>query len=121
MKNNPSKTTKNPHLDFFQMVWEVVRLIPPGRVTSYGAIARYLGTGASARVVGYAMNASHQCTPKVPAHRVVNRLGIMTGKHHFENPFQMQEKLEKEGILVQQDKVVEFDRLFWDPSAELAL
>lgn len=103
------------------MVYQVVRLIPKGRVTSYGAIAAYLGAKTSSRLVGYAMNGAHQVKPKVPAHRVVNRNGLLTGKHHFETPFQMQELLEKEKIKIEHDTVVDFKKLYWDPSKELAL
>ncbi len=105
--------------DFFQNVFDVVRLIPKGRVTSYGAIAKYIGTGGSSRMVGWAMNASHSVKPKVPAHRVVNRNGMLTGKAHFETPTKMQELLEKEKIKVQNETVVDFDKLFWDPAIEL--
>lgn len=107
--------------DFFDQVYQVVRLIPKGRVTSYGAIAAYLGAKSSSRVVGYAMNAAGSQKPKVPAHRVLNRNGQLTGKHHFETPFQMQELLEKEKVKVENDAVVDFKRLFWDPMVELAL
>lgn len=107
--------------DFFQMVYQVVRLIPKGRVTSYGAIAAYLGAKSSARVVGYAMNGAHRVKPKVPAHRVVNRNGLLSGKHHFETPFQMQKLLEKEKIKVKDDKIVDFKNLYWDPAEELNL
>jgi methylated-DNA-protein-cysteine methyltransferase related protein len=107
--------------DFFQHVYEVVRLVPKGRVTSYGAIAKYLGTAKSARMVGWAMNASGRAKPKVPAHRVVNSSGLLTGKHHFKNPFMMQKLLEKEGIKIEKDKVKEFKKLFWDPAKELKL
>lgn len=107
--------------DFFEMVYQVVRLIPKGRVTSYGAIAVYLGAKGSSRVVGYAMNGAHRVRPKVPAHRVVNRVGLLTGKHHFESPYQMQELLEKEKIKVKNDKVVDFEKIFWDPTIELEL
>lgn len=107
--------------DFFQMVYQVVRLIPRGRVTSYGAIAAYLGAKTSSRLVGYAMNGAHGVKPKVPAHRVVNRNGLLTGKHHFETPYQMQELLEKEKIKVENDTVVDFKKLYWDPVKELAL
>ncbi|MDP1800323.1 MAG: MGMT family protein [Bacteroidota bacterium] len=107
--------------DFFQMVYQVVRLIPKGRVTSYGAIAAYLGAKSSSRVVGYAMNGAHNIKPKVPAHRVVNRNGLLTGKHHFDTPYQMQELLEKEKIKVKDDKVVDFKKLYWDPFVELKL
>lgn len=109
------------HNDFFQDVFDVVRLIPKGRVTSYGAIANYLGAVRSSRMVGWAMNASHAQKKKVPAHRVVNRIGMLTGKHHFTDPFQMQELLEKEGVKVKNDKVLDFDKHFWDPSKELSL
>ena len=99
----------------------MVRLIPEGRVTSYGAIGKYLGAPRSARMVGWAMNASHRQHPPVPAHRVVNSQGLLTGKHHFESPIAMEERLEAEGVNVRNDKVVDFRRLYWDPSAELAL
>jgi methylated-DNA-protein-cysteine methyltransferase-like protein len=108
----------NPNTDsFFQRVYEVARLVPYGRVTSYGAIAKYLGSGGSARMVGWAMNASH--LQNVPAHRVVNRIGLLTGKHHFEGSKLMQQLLESEGIRVKEDKVVAFKKLFWDPQKEL--
>ena len=103
------------------MVYQVVRLIPKGRVTSYGAIAAYLGAKSSSRIVGYAMNGAHRVKPKVPAHRVVNRNGLLSGKHHFETPFKMQELLEKEKIKVKGDKVVDFKKLYWDPTEELKL
>lgn len=107
--------------DFFQMVYQVVRLIPKGRVTSYGAIAAYLGAKSSSRLVGYAMNGAHKIKPEVPAHRVVNRNGLLTGKHHFETPFQMQELLEKENIKVIQDQIQDFKKIYWDPMEELKL
>ncbi len=107
--------------DFYQLVYSVVRLIPPGRVTSYGAIAASLGAKSSSRLVGYAMNGAHGITPYVPAHRVVNRNGLLTGKHHFGSPTAMQELLEKEGIQIVNDKIVDFDRCFWDPGKELEL
>ena len=103
------------------MVYQVVRLIPKGRVTSYGAIAAYLGAKSSSRVVGYAMNGAHNVKPKVPAHRVVNRNGLLTGKHHFATPYEMQELLAKEKIKVENDKVVDFKTLYWDPTEELKL
>jgi methylated-DNA-protein-cysteine methyltransferase related protein len=106
---------------FFLDVFEVVRLIPKGRVTSYGAIAKYLGTGKSARMVGWAMNASHGQQPEVPAHRVVNSKGLLTGKFHFTDPNQMQKLLEKEGILVKDDQIKNFKTHFWDPSIELEI
>lgn len=104
---------------FFEDVFEVARLIPRGRVTSYGAIASYLGTRMSARMVGWAMNAAHQAVPPVPAQRVVNRNGMLTGKHHFATPTQMQELLEKDGVEVKEDMVVDFKIRFWDPAVEL--
>ncbi|GGZ28851.1 methylated-DNA--protein-cysteine methyltransferase [Echinicola pacifica] len=104
--------------NFFDQVYQVVKLIPKGRVSSYGAIAQYLGTKSGARTVGYAMNAAHSL-PDVPAHRVVNRSGLLTGKHHFPTPSAMQEALEEEGILVKNDKIQDFDSKFWDPSREL--
>ena len=109
------------HEDFFQNVFEVARLIPKGRVTNYGAIAKYLGAARSSRMVGWAMNAAHSQKKKVPAHRVVNRIGMLTGKHHFATPYMMQELLEKEGVKVEKDKVVNFKKHFWDPMVELAL
>lgn len=107
--------------DFFDSVYKVVRLIPKGRVTSYGAIAKYLGSAGSSRIVGYAMNAAHNQKPKVPAHRVVNRNGELTGKHHFATPYQMQELLEKEKIKVKNDKIIDFKKLYWDPTENLKL
>lgn len=104
--------------DFFERVYQVVQQIPYGWVTSYGAIARYLGSGRSARMVGYAMNASVG-RPEVPAHRVVNRQGLLTGKHHFGGSRVMEQLLQNEGIPVQEDQVVDFDRYFWDPTVEL--
>jgi methylated-DNA-protein-cysteine methyltransferase-like protein len=104
--------------DFFASVYEVVRLIPKGRVTSYGAIANYLGTSKSSRMVGWAMNACHKLHD-VPAHRVVNRNGILTGKMHFEFSSQMEELLKKEGIEVCDDKIVNFQSIFWDPAETL--
>ncbi len=114
-KNSPTEHS------FFTDVYDVVRQIPKGRVTSYGAIASYLGTKLSARMVGWAMNAAHVAKPKVPAHRVVNRNGMLTGKHHFATPTLMEELLSKEKIQVKDDKVVNFKSLFWDPAKELSL
>jgi methylated-DNA-protein-cysteine methyltransferase-like protein len=105
--------------DFFGLVYEVVRLIPPGRVSTYGAIARYLGAARSSRMVGWAMNNSHDCEPPVPAHRVVNRIGLLSGKAHFGSANRMQELLEAEGIEVKDDKVLDFQQLLWDPNIEL--
>ncbi len=107
--------------DFFEMVYDVARLVPAGRVTSYGAIARYLGTGRSARMVGWAMNKAHCQAVYVPAHRVVNSKGLLTGKHHFGSPVAMQELLENEGVRVENDQVVDFKNLFWDPVNELKI
>lgn len=105
--------------DFYEKVYEVVRQIPPGRVTSYGAIARYLGTAGSSRMVGWALNISHHQILFVPAHRVVNRHGLLTGKVHFGQPDVMRELLENEGIMVEHDRVTDFEKLFWDPMLEL--
>ena len=128
----PSKKTSSQKLrtikpsgkrdeSFFELVFEVARQIPKGRVTSYGAIAAALGTKMSARMVGWAMNGSARVRPKVPAHRVVNRNGMLSGKMHFAYPEQMQEMLEKEGVKVVNDKVVDFEKRFWDPVKELGL
>lgn len=108
--------------DFYQQVFEITRLIPKGRVTSYGAIAKALGSAQSSRMVGWALNGSHkQKGSPVPAHRVVNRNGILTGKLHFNPPALMQEQLEKEGIKVIDDKIVDFEKYFWDPMEELGM
>ncbi|GAB4322626.1 MAG: MGMT family protein [Bacteroidales bacterium] len=104
---------------FFERVYEVVLQIPCGRVTTYGAIARYLGTGRSARMVGWAMNASHSSTFEIPAHRVVNRQGVLTGKHHFGQPGLMAQLLRNEGIEVENDRILNFQKYFWDPSTNL--
>jgi len=104
---------------FFEKVYEVVRQIPYGRVTSYGAIAEYLGSAGSSRMVGWAMNSSHACAEYVPAHRVVNRNGLLTGKHHFGGPNIMKQLLESEGVLVEDDQIIHFRKHFWDPSREL--
>lgn len=112
---------KNETYSFFADVYDVVRQIPKGRVSSYGAIAKYLGTGSSARMVGWAMNAAHVAQPKVPAHRVVNRNGMLSGKMHFSTPTQMEELLLKEKIVVENDTIVHFEKLFWDPAAHLFL
>jgi len=110
-----TKNTKKES-NFFEDVYEVVRLIPKGRVTSYGAIANYLGAKMSSRMVGWAM---HGCPKDVPAHRVVNRLGILSGKHHFDTPTTMQQRLQKDGVKVVKDQVQRFKELFWDPAQEL--
>lgn len=104
---------------FFERVYETVRQIPPGRVTSYGAIARYLGLAGSARMVGWAMNNSHTQTNYVPAHRVVNRSGLLTGKFHFGNSSTMKQLLQNEGALIENDTILNFKEMFWDPSNEL--
>ncbi len=120
--NNTSKGKPTaPSYTFFEDVYDIVRQIPKGRVTSYGAIANYLGTKLSARMVGWAMNASGMAKPKVPAQRVVNRNGMLSGKHHFETPTLMEELLKKEKIEVKDDKIVGFEKIFWDPAVELAL
>lgn len=111
-RNKNSQTTAN----FFEDVHDVVRLIPRGRVTSYGAIGKYLGLKSSARMVGWAL---HACPRDVPAHRVVNRNGLLTGKHNFKTPTTMERFLKKEGVAVEKDKVKDFPNVFWDPSEEL--
>ena len=108
-----------PKNSFYTKVYEVARKIPRGRVTSYGAIAKYLGAGKSSRMVGWAMNNSGNVFPPVPAHRVVNRIGLLTGQHHFAYPGQMKELLENEGIEVVNDKVKDFGELFWNPVKEM--
>lgn len=114
------KQKKNHAQDnFFQKVYQVVRRIPRGRVTSYGAIAEYIGSAGAARMVGWAMNASHLQFPPVPAQRVVNRNGLLTGKHHFAYPEQMQELLEAEGVEVVHDRIKNFEKHFWNPLTEL--
>ncbi len=106
-------------LNFFERVYQVVHQIPHGRVTTYGAIAAYLGSRGSSRMVGWAMNHSHKAYPGIPAHRVVNRLGVLTGKHHFGSPVMMQQLLENENIRVDEDRIVDFRQKFWDPTKEL--
>ena len=118
-QEQPKSTVKE--YSFFADVFEVVRQIPKGKVTSYGAIAAYLGTKLSARMVGWAMNAAHNTKPKIPAQRVVNRNGMLTGKHHFATPTAMEELLKKDGVAVKNETVVDFKTLFWDPSEALAL
>jgi methylated-DNA-protein-cysteine methyltransferase-like protein len=114
----PSGTTDQ---SFFEQVFDIARQIPKGRVTSYGAIARCIGTGKSARLVGWAMNGSDKVKPKVPAHRVVNSVGLLSGKHAFKTPTLMEELLAKEGVKIKNDKVVDFKKLFWNPAEELGL
>ena len=117
-KINPSgKRDEN----FFQLVYDIVRQVPKGRVTSYGAIAVALGAKSSARLVGWAMNGSHRMKPRVPAQRVVNRQGLLSGRIHFDYPEQMQELLEKEGVKIKDNQVVDFNKKFWDPVKELGL
>lgn len=110
-------TTKTT--DFFELIYAVAREIPVGKVTSYGAIANYLGTKSGARMVGWAMNNAHHQANYVPAHRVVNRNGQLTGKHHFETPFLMQQLLEKEGLKIENDQIIDFKKCFWNPLLEL--
>lgn len=105
--------------NFFEDVYQVVKLIPAGRVSSYGAIARYLGMSRSARVVGWAMQNAHSISDQVPAHRVVNRQGMLTGKQHYSSPTEMQERLEAEGIIIEKDQIQDFEHHFWDPNVEL--
>lgn len=109
------------NIDFFSQVYQVVRLIPHGRASSYGAIAAYLGAKTGARMVGWAMNNSHTLPDKIPAHRVVNRNGLLTGKAHFADPNAMQNQLEQEGIEVIDSQIQHFDKVFWDPMKELGL
>jgi len=106
-------------ITFFEKVFEVVKLIPKGRVTSYGAIAGYLGTKGSSRMVGWAMNSSHHSIVNIPAHRVVNRNGVLTGKHHFGGPEIMKQLLESEGITVENDQIIDFEKHFWNPAIEI--
>lgn len=120
-KENLSAKDASKKFSFFEDVWAVARQIPKGRVTSYGAIANYLGTKMSARMVGWAMNAAGNAKPKVPAQRVVNRNGMLSAKMHFGTPERMQELLEKDGVKVEDDKIVEFEKRFWDPLTELGL
>jgi len=110
----PGKTS-----DFFSRVYDVTLLIPYGRITSYGAIARFLGSGKSARMVGWALNISHTKPDFVPAHRVVNRSGLLTGKHHFGNSTTMQQLLENEGLIIEDDRIINFNEKFWDPLKEI--
>ena len=123
-KKNPKETLPKgitKEYSFFADVYDVVRQIPKGKVTSYGAIAAYLGTKLSARMVGWAMNAAHTTKPKVPAQRVVNRNGMLTGKYHFGTPTLMEELLKKDGIVVKNDTIQNFKAHFWDPAQELGL
>lgn len=118
-KQSKSLLKNNSNENFFIRVYRVVQLIPEGRVTTYGAIARYTGSPGASRMVGWAMNASHLQPDFIPAHRVVNRKGLLTGKQHFRHPDLMQQLLESEGMRVENDQVIDFDRVFWDPYKEL--
>lgn len=111
----------NKNKDFFELVYQVVRSIPPGRVTTYGSIASYLGSAKSSRMVGWAMNNAHHQTLKVPAHRVVNRNGVLTGKFHFASITEMQELLESENVKIKDDVILNFDKHYWNPEIELAI
>jgi methylated-DNA-protein-cysteine methyltransferase related protein len=113
------QTKQKGNNNFFSKVYEVTKCIPYGRITSYGAIARFLGSGQSARMVGWALNGSHSRPDFIPAHRVVNRNGLLTGKHHFGNSTTMEQLLENEGILIEDDRIINFDEKFWDPGKEL--
>jgi methylated-DNA-protein-cysteine methyltransferase related protein len=123
MKTSSSLKTILPSgvrdISFFEQVFEVVKLIPKGRVSSYGAIAFFLGTKMSARMVGWAMNAAHKM-PDIPSHRVVNRNGMLSGKMHFATPTRMEELLAKEKIKVVEDQIIDFEKKFWDPTKELS-
>ncbi len=118
-KSFPDAFQPADDISFFEKVYQVVRLIPRGRVTSYGAIAKFLGTAGSSRMVGWAMNASHTAIPLVPAQRVVNRNGLLTGKAHFSSKYSMEQMLKKDGVEVEDDQVVRFNEIFWDPMIEL--
>jgi methylated-DNA-protein-cysteine methyltransferase-like protein len=109
----------NNNDNFFERVYEVTRLIPYGRITSYGAIACYLGSGRSARMVGWALNICHTQSEFLPAHRVVNSIGLLTGKHHFGNSTTMQQLLENEGMIIENNRILNFHEKFWDPTIEL--
>ena len=109
---------KDENINFFEKVYKVARRIPYGRVTSYGAIAKYLGAARSARMVGWAMNGSHN-KPDIPAHRVVNKVGLLTGKHHFDGTNLMQQLLENEGVTIIDNQIIDFEKHFWDPFKEL--
>jgi len=115
------KTENSNKENIYDVIFEIVRLVPKGRVTSYGAVAAAIGLKSGARLVGYAMHAADTAKPKVPAHRVVNSKGLLTGKHHFNPQEKMQQLLEKEGVKVKNDTVVDFNKLFWDPVKELSI
>lgn len=117
---NPSSSTSTNEPNFFEQVYQVTKLIPYGRVTSYGAIAKYLGSAQSARMVGWALNGSHNAKDEwVPAHRVVNKFGLLSGKHHFPGSDTMKQLLESEGVRIEDDQIMDFEKLFWDPNKEL--
>ena len=116
-KENLYKSEKTS--DFYKLVYDIVNLIPPGKVTTYGAIAKALGTSKSSRLVGMALISAHLPTIDLPIHRVVNRTGLLTGKHHYETLSKMQELLENEGIKIENDHVKDFKAIFWDPMIEL--
>jgi methylated-DNA-protein-cysteine methyltransferase related protein len=118
-KKSKNRKKKSQPDNFFERVYDVVKCIPAGRVTSYGAIARFIGSPQSSRMVGWAMNSSHLQSESIPAHRVVNRNGVLTGKHHFRHENLMQELLESEGIVVEDDLILDFPNYFWDPYKEL--
>ena len=120
-KHSKKLPQSSTNIDFFDKVFEVVKLIPKGRVTSYGAIAAYLGAKRSSRMVGWAMNKSHSLPERIPAHRVVNRNGLLTGKAHFGNTNEMKNLLEAEGIAIKEDQVMDFETHFWSPMEELHL
>jgi methylated-DNA-protein-cysteine methyltransferase related protein len=111
-KNHPKKSEPD---NFFEKVYQLTRLVPPGRVTTYGSIARYIGSPGASRMVGWALNSCHNSDEFIPAHRVVNRIGMLTGKHHFRHPDLMQQLLEAEGINIEKDRVVDFEIKYWDP------
>jgi methylated-DNA-protein-cysteine methyltransferase-like protein len=113
-------TIKNKD-NIYDVIYDIVRCVPKGKVTTYGAVAAAIGIKSGARMVGYAMNNCTNVKPKVPAHRVVNRTGLLTGKHHFKPPEKMQQLLQKEGVKVKDDKVVDFEKVFWDPLKEINL
>jgi len=112
------KQTKSKD-NIYDAIYDIVRCVPRGRITTYGAVAAAVGLKSGARLVGYAMNNCSNIKPKVPAHRVLNRTGLLTGKHHFDPPGKMQQLLEKEGVKVKDDKVLDFEKVFWDPLQEI--
>jgi methylated-DNA-protein-cysteine methyltransferase-like protein len=113
------KTPPPTNENIYDIIYDIVRQVPRGRVTTYGAVAAAIGMKSGARMVGYAMNSCESVVPAVPAHRVVNRVGLLTGKHHFSPPSLMEQLLKKEGVKVKEDKVQNFEQLFWDPMVEL--